>query len=221
MTSGYRLPPLLRPLIPALLSASAALAASDAPASAVEALIAKLARPAPSQIAFKEVRFSPLLKAPLIVAGELAYAGPTSLDRRVLEPYREHTQIRGDSVRVEREGAASRTFALRRAPELRGLLSSFAALLAGDHQTIAREFDASLTGAAERWTLTLTPRDARARKKLSRIVIDGAADAPRCFTLHNADGGASVMLLGAAAASPIAPDVVLAGLESICGGAGA
>jgi hypothetical protein len=202
-----------------LLSAAAALAATDAQRGAVAALIAKLARPAPSQIAFKEVRFSPLLKAPLVVWGELAYAGPASLDRRVLEPYRERTEIRGDSVRVEREGAPARTFALRRAPELRGLLSSFAALLSGDHQTIEREFETSLDGGEERWTLTLTPRDARARQKLSRIVIDGATDAPRCFTLQNADGGASVMLLGAAAESAIPSDIALGSLRRICAGA--
>jgi hypothetical protein len=215
MTSGNRLLRLLPP-IAALLSAASTLAATD-----VEALIAKLARPAPSQVAFKEVRFSSLLRAPLVVSGELAYAGPRSLDRRVLEPYREHTAIRGDSVRVEREGAPARTFALRRAPELRGLLSSFAALLAGDHQTIGREFETELSGGAERWTLTLTPRDARARKKLQRIVIEGAGDAPRCFTLHNADGGASVMLLGDAATHALPPDVALENLRSICGGAGA
>jgi Outer membrane lipoprotein carrier protein LolA-like len=216
MTSGNRLLRLLLPTIAALSSAAATLAATD-----VDALIAKLARPAPSQVAFKEVRFSSLLRAPLVVSGELAYAGPTSLDRRVLEPYREHTAIRGDSVRVEREGAAARTFALRRAPELRGLLSSFAALLAGDRHTIEREFETALSGGAERWTLTLTPRDARSRKKLQRIVIEGAGDAPRCFTLHNADGAASVMLLGAAAASEIPTDIALDGLQRICGGAGA
>ena len=206
-------------------SATSALAASDVASSGVESLIATLARPAPAQIAFTEVRFSSLLKAPLIVSGELAYTGPASLDRRVLEPYREETTIRGDSVRVAREGAPTRTFALRRAPELRGLLSSFAALLAGDAQTIEREFETSLAGAGDAWALTLTPRDARARKRLKQIVIDGAADTPRCFTLLNADGGASVMLLGdAAGAEPPAAatnSLTLESLRKTCAGAGA
>jgi hypothetical protein len=215
----------LLPLIAALVSAAPALPASQVESSDVEALVAKLARPAPAAIAFTEVRFSSLLKAPLIVSGELAYAGPTRLDRRVLEPYREHTTIRGDSVRVEREGAAARTFALRRAPELRGLLSSFAALLAGDADAIEREFETSLAGGLEGWTLTLSPRDVRARKRLKQIVIEGAGDAPRCFTLLNADGGASVMLLGADIRAELPPDAIsqatLESLRKICAGAGA
>jgi hypothetical protein len=211
----------LLPLIAALASAASTFAASDLASGDVAALIARLARPAPAQIAFTEVRFSSLLKAPLIVSGELAYAGPTSLDRRVLEPYREETAIRGDSVRVAREGAPTRTFALRRAPELRGLLSSFAALLAGDARTIEREFETSLSHADHGWMLTLTPRDARARKRLKQIVIEGVGDAPRCFTMLNADGGASVMLLGEAAGAPPPSGVTLERLRTTCAGAGA
>ena len=50
------------------------------------------------------------------MSGELGYSGPTSLDRRVLQPYREHTTIRGESVRVEREGEPARSFALSARP---------------------------------------------------------------------------------------------------------
>ncbi len=77
-----------------------------------DALVAKLARPAPASIAFTEVRLSPLLREPLVVSGELEFSGPTSLDRHVRQPYREDTAIRGESVRVEREGEPPRSFAL-------------------------------------------------------------------------------------------------------------
>jgi len=56
-----------------------------------DALIGRLAKPAPATISFTEVRFSKLLRAPLIVSGDLGYAGPESLDRRVTAPYREST----------------------------------------------------------------------------------------------------------------------------------
>ncbi|MGH8178755.1 MAG: LolA-related protein, partial [Steroidobacter sp.] len=193
-----------------------AITAHGATTPDVDALIARLARPAPATVAFTEVRFSPLLKQPLIVSGELGYAGATHLDRRVLTPYREQTAIRGDSVRVEREGEPARSFALKRAPELRGLLNGFTALLAGDAVAIRRNFDAAVTGAEDGWRLELTPTDARARRRLKRIIVSGAADEPRCFSMLNADGGASVMLLGETAETKPAPDVTLEALQERC-----
>jgi len=167
------------------------------------ALIHRLARPAPATVAFAEVRYSPLLKEPLIVSGELSYRGPDSLDRHVKQPYNEDTEIRGESVRVLREGQTPRSFALKRSPELRGLLTGFSALLAGEPAALEGVFDAKTAADGEGWTLELTPTDARLRKRLKQITIQGRDDTPRCFTILNADGGASVMLLGETAATPL------------------
>jgi Outer membrane lipoprotein carrier protein LolA-like len=182
----------------------------------VDALIAALARPAPSVVAFTEVRFSPLLRNALVVSGELGYSGPANLDRRVRQPYREDTSIRGESVRVEREGEPPRSFALRRAPELRGLLDGFSALLAGDAESIKLRFDVVVAGDENNWRLELTPRDAGARRRLQQIVVVGAANTPRCFSMTNAEGGSSVMLLGEAAAESVAADVTLEALQKRC-----
>src|ERR1700754_504734 len=146
MTSGksnLRLLALLT-LLPTL---SATAAALDA-----QALIKRLTKPAPATVAFREVRFSSLVNEPLIVAGELGYEGPTSLDRRVTDPYRETVSIRGESVRVEREGEPPRSFGLNRAPELRGLLSGFTALLAGDAAALEHSFDVTANGTDDAWT---------------------------------------------------------------------
>jgi hypothetical protein len=195
----------------ALLTSAASGATPDA-----DALIAALARPPPSTVAFTEVRFSPLLRNALIVSGELGYSGPANLDRRVRQPYREDTSIRGESVRVEREGSPPRSFALRRAPELRGLLDGFSALLAGDAATIKLRFDIAVAGEEDNWRLELTPRDAGARRRLQQIVVVGAANAPRCFSMMYADSGSSVMLLGDAAQEPVAADVTPEVLQQRC-----
>jgi hypothetical protein len=57
--------------------------ASAPAADATDALIQRLARPAPARVTFTEVRFSRLLRAPLIVTGQLSYDGPQSLQRQV------------------------------------------------------------------------------------------------------------------------------------------
>jgi Outer membrane lipoprotein carrier protein LolA-like len=211
MTSGK---PNLRSLL-ATLTMLPALCATAATLDA-DALIGRLAKPAPATVAFREVRFSPLVNEPLIVAGELGYDGPTSLDRRVTEPYRETVAIRGESVRVEREGEPARSFGLNRAPELRGLLSGFTALLAGDSAVLERSFKVAASGTDQAWTLELTPTDARARRRLQQIVVNGRADVPQCFTMLTAKGGASVLLLGATADRELPKPTTLDTLKHLC-----
>ena len=196
------------------------LPATPAAALDADALIARLARPAPASIAFTEVRVSPLLREPLVVAGELEFSGPASLDRHVRKPYREDTSIRGESVRVEREGEQPRSFALKRAPELRGLLTGFSSLLTGDAAGLRRSFDVQAQVTEQAWTLQLVPLDARARKRLQKLEIVGHEATPRCFSLLNGDGGASVMALGDAAAS-VPEKATLEALKKLCEGPGA
>ena len=195
-------------MLPALCATAAALDA--------QALIGRLAKPAPATVAFREVRFSTLVNEPLIVAGELVYTDATSLDRRVMQPYRETVAIRGESVRVEREGSPPRSFGLNRAPELRGLLSGFTALLAGDSAALERNFSIAANGSDAAWTLELTPIDKRARRRLQQIVVNGRADVPQCFTMLTANGGASVLLLGAAAERELPKPTTLETLKHLC-----
>jgi hypothetical protein len=193
-------------------------ATSLADALEPDALVARLARPAPASVAFQEIRFSTLLREPLRVSGELSYTGPGALDRKVTQPYEEHTMIRGESVRVEREGEPARSFALKRAPELRGLLSGFTALLNGDAEGLKREFKVSVEGADEAWTLKLEPLDPKARRRIQRIVVNGGGTEPRCFSMLNGQGGGSVMLLGESAKADLGSAPTLDSVLSRCRG---
>jgi len=189
------------------LTATCAIAAPDS-----DELIARLEREPPATIAFVEVRFSPLLVEPLIVAGELDYESEATLRRRVQTPYSETTTISGESVRVERDGE-SRTFALRRAPELRGLLTGMIGLLGGDTTYLGQHFAITPAGDDASWRLELAPTDERVRQRLRAITVAGSGAEPECFLIHDTQGGASMMLLGAAAArslpQPVALDVLL------------
>jgi hypothetical protein len=201
----------------ALLIAPASLWGASPTEPDADALIARLAKPAPATVAFTEVRFSRLLREPLIVSGELGYSGPTSLDRRIATPYRETTAIRGESVKVEREGEKPRSFALKHAPELRGLLSGFSAMLGGDAGTLRQNFAVTMTGDDNAWILELTPTDAKALRRLREIEVTGHQNEPRCFSMMTGDGASSVLLLGAAASEPVPKDVTLESLQQRCG----
>jgi hypothetical protein len=193
-----------RLLMLTLLSAATVCSASERDA---DALIASLAKPAPTTIEFTEVRFSRLVREPLVVSGELGYSGPNSLDRRVTTPYRENTSIRGESVKVEREGEKPRSFALKHAPELRGLLTGFSAMLAGDANALRQAFTVAATDKGEHWILTLRPKDTKAQRRLNMMEISGSGTEPRCFSMSTTDGANSVLLLGAAAKEPRLEDM--------------
>jgi hypothetical protein len=164
----------------------------------VDALIARLARPAPDSTSFVEVRYSSLLKKPIVVSGRLEHREDGTLVRRVETPYAEVTELRGENVVVEREGSKPRRFALDRAPELRGMLASFGAILKGDRPMLDRYFVVTAQGDLARWEITLTPRDDKLKRRLSAIVVHGAGDRAKCFTLEEPDGDASLMALGVA-----------------------
>jgi hypothetical protein len=164
----------------------------------VDALLARLARPSPASTSFVEVRYSSLLKKPIVVSGRLEHREDGTLVRRVETPYAEVTELRGENVVVEREGSKPRRFALDRAPELRGMLASFSAILKGDRPMLDRYFVVTAQGDLARWEITLTPRDDKLKRRLSAIVVDGADDRAKCFTLEEPDGDASLMALGVA-----------------------
>jgi hypothetical protein len=203
-----------RLLMLTLLSAATVCNANERDA---DALIARLAKPAPATVEFTEVRFSRLVREPLVVSGELGYSGPNNLDRRVTTPYRENTSIRGESVKVEREGEKPRSFALKHAPELRGLLTGFSALLAGDAATLHQAFNVQANSSDDKWALRLLPTDSKARRRLQSIEIIGSDTEPRCFNMVTVDGALSILLLGAAAKDPLPEKVTEKALYQRCG----
>ena len=137
-----------------------------------------------------------MLRRPMVLHGELHYGGPGQLGKRVDAPYRETTAIAGNDVRVQREGKGERNFSLDRAPELGALLSGFSALLGGDSAALNRDFIVEAVQHNTGWRLTLRPRSPALAKQLSAMIVDGRDGEPRCFTLQEADGDASTMLLG-------------------------
>lgn len=192
-----------------------------AAATSPEALVGSLARPAPAHTAFTEVRFLGMLERPLVLTGELAWLGGDHLRRSVATPYREQSDIADGTLRVQRGERPPREMPLTRAPELKGLLLSFQALLSGDAAVLAGAFDLRADGDDAHWTLHLVPRDAALRRRVRAITVDGGAQEPRCLSLEEADGDATVTLLGAAAEPLPSAHVTRAELAARCSGTAA
>jgi len=202
-------------LIPLLLAASPPAPSAATPDSS--ALIARLARPAPADTAYTEVRFVGMLKQPLVLHGELHYGGAGKLGKRVDQPYRETTTIADGNVEVQRADKPLQRFSLDRAPELQTLLAAFGALLGGDAATLTKHYQVDALEAGSDFSLKLTARAARPGK-LNRVVVsvDGSGDEPRCFSLYQPDGDASIMLLGPLAAATLPDPPTRNALEKLC-----
>ena len=204
-----------RLLIPSLLALLPTLAPAAPPGPELDALLAKIARPAPARVAFVDVRWSGMLARPLVTAGELEYRGGERLAKRVDRPYRETTEIDGHDVRVRREKQTPRRFSLDRAPELRGMLASFAGLLAGDRQALEQWFTVALV-PGEAWTITLAPKQERLAKRIATIEMQGKGDTPRCVWVREPDGDATLSLMGEAGKEPVARDATREALATRC-----
>jgi hypothetical protein len=200
-------------LIPLLVGADSA---PPPPTPETVELVAQLARPAPADTAYAEVRFVSVLKRPLVLHGSLHYGGAAELGKTVDEPYHETTTIANGKVDVQRAGKPAQHFALERAPELQVLLAAFSALLAGDAAALGRSYAIDVTRSGADFTLTLTPRDAALARHLRAFVVDASGNEPRCFSLRQADGDASVMLLGPLAGTPLGDAPTAAALASLC-----
>ena len=182
------------------------------------AIVAGMKRAAPARTAYAEVRFSGLLDRPLILHGELEYAGPAKLAKTVDAPYRERTTIENGEASVQRGDKPVRKFSLSQAPELEGFLRGFAALLGGDADTLARDFELAASGTMSAWRLKLTPRDARLARRISAIEVDGAATSPRCFTTREADGDVNVLLVESLADAKIPNRPTPPMIDALCRG---
>ena len=212
-----------RPLHTLLLTACA-LFAGNAPAAAVDAqwILARLARPAPTRTAFVELRGSPLLKAPLRVAGEYRRPDARTLVREVRAPYAETTTITtgkgAGEVSIARAGKSPRRFSLSRAPELASLQSSFGALLDGDRGALERGYRVSATGTREQWTMHLLPREAALAAKVEKITLYGRGAELRCIeTQPRKQPLQRTLLAGAARSAEAAGDADA--LAALCRGA--
>lgn len=174
--------------------------------------------------AFVELRASALLKQPLRLSGEYRRPDERTLVRDVRTPYKETTTIVSSGMSsgagagqatIVRDGKAPRTFSLSRVPELASLQSSFGALLAGDRAGLERAYRLTPAGTAQRWTLTLTPKDAALAARVRSIALYGQGAELRCIETQPTKGPLQRTLL-ASAALAATPQSDAKALETLC-----
>ena len=188
-------------LAPLLLLAGAPLRAASPEPAGVDSnwILSKLVQPVPARTSFVELRGSRLLKKPLRLQGEYLRPDTDTLVRQVTAPYAETTTIRAGEVEIVRAGKTPRRFSLARVPEMAGLQSSFGALLSGDRRLLEQHYRIDTQGVRQRWTMTLTPKDASMRQKVQTVTLYGRGAELRCIETQPVGADAQRTLLAGAA----------------------
>lgn len=166
----------------------------------VNQLMASLARHPQGLATFTETKFIAILDEPVESSGELLFIAPARLEKHTLKPKPESMVLDGGTLTLQR-GSRKRSLQLKDYPEVAGMIESIRATLAGDRQALERVYQLALEGSAERWTLVLTPLDAKVGAVVARIEMSGVKEEVRRVEIHQADGDRSVMQIQKAAPS--------------------
>ena len=158
-----------------------------------------LARAKAGEATFTEKRAVAVLERTLESSGRLSFEAPDTFVRETLKPRREKLAVVGNTVTMS-QGTRSRTLALDAVPEAAVIVEAVRGTLTGNRDALERVFTARVSGAAQRWSLELVPRDWRLREQVASVRVAGTLGVLREVTVTLADGDRSVMTI-----EPVAP----------------
>ncbi len=159
----------------------------------LESLMTRMAAVTERRALFREERRIAALSQPLISTGSLHYRRPGWLEKRTESPVVERFLVDGDKVVLDTAEEGRRSFDLGQAPELRALVDSVRAPLAGDLDALRRGFQVSFTGTLAEWQLDLEPLDDQVGRLLRRASLAGSGDQLQEMLSVQANGDAFAM----------------------------
>jgi len=162
----------------------------------LDALMTQLASVKSARARFVEKRYFALLKRPVESMGVLHYQAPDRLEKVITKPRAERMLLEGDRLTLEADGGRRRkSLALSEMPELAALIGGLRATLAGETATLSRHFDIAFEGPAQRWQLTLSPKDRKIARLVKTLRIFGNAADLNAVEVIQGDGDRSMMMM--------------------------
>jgi len=160
----------------------------------IDQLMRGLAQTQSDHARFVEKKFIAMLDKPVESSGELIYTAPDHLEKRTIKPQPETMTVDAGTLVIER-GRQKHRLQLQDYPELAAFIDSIRGTLAGDRKALERNYQMSLDGTFERWTLQLLPVDEKMQAVVKRILIAGVRYAVRSIEITHTDGDSSMMLI--------------------------
>jgi outer membrane lipoprotein-sorting protein len=181
-------------MLVAALAILAPCAVAAAPAFDLLQLTAQLARIKAGEATFVEKRRVEILDRTLESSGRLSFRAPDTFVRETLKPRHEKLAVSGNLLTMSL-GERSRTVQLDSAPEAAVIVEAVRGTLTGNREALERLFIAEVSGAAERWSLELVPRDMRLRGQVASVRLNGRESMVREVQVLLADGDRSTMTI--------------------------
>jgi len=125
-------------------------------------------------VRFTEARESPWLAAPAVSSGTLN-AAPGVLEKRVEQPRRETWRILKDRMQWVAPGSgASKEFLFNEVPAVAALANAMRNAIAGDLAALEKDFQLTLGGDQQVWTVQLKPRQREVSRYLEQLELQGS-----------------------------------------------
>ncbi len=177
----------------------AALALNSTPAVAAPSfdlgqLTTLLGRVKAGEASFVEKRRVEMLDRTLESSGRLSFRAPDTFVRETLKPRHEKLEVSGNRLTMSL-GERSRTLELDASPEAAVIVEAIRGTLNGNRESLERQFESTVAGNADAWTLDLAPRDLRLRGQVSSVRVLGRGSAVREVQVLLADGDRSTMTI--------------------------
>ena len=147
---------------------------------------------APARVGFREERFNPMLKEPIVLTGYLEYLKPGYLRKVIETPFEESFLIADDQIEIVQDGK-TRRLSLSKSKPIRAMLAGIEAILAGQTEKLASLFDYELTGTQCSWSLSLKPKSKRIASHLTGMLVKGDEKAMSSIRIDMKKGEWSLM----------------------------
>jgi len=182
----------------AVICSAGAIASSASANDVVNDVLAELAGVKGVDATFAEERISGFLTTGIESKGTIEWRSPDSLTKHTESPFDETIAVSGESISIKRvdDGRVrGSTVSMQEHPELRSIVDSVRATLAGDRSALESLFAVSASGSLTQWTLELKPVTEQIAAAIEVIRVSGADNRIGSFHVTEKDGDESTMTL--------------------------
>ena len=145
--------------------------AQDNTPDLLHGVLAQLNQHSAVRAAFIQQRQSPALTQTQDSSGQLLFVTGHGMVWQVQQPYQQTLALTGDrNAQIDAQG---RIQPLRNARGIAQISQMLQAMLAGQIDTVLRQFDVRAEGSPTQWTLHFTPKQARVAQVLRGIALSG------------------------------------------------
>lgn len=140
---------------------------------------------------FTEEKRMAMLVVPLRSEGEVFFAPPDRLLRRVTSPRESKALLIGGRLTLD-SGGRRQEIDLGQNAVVEGFVDTFRHVLAGDRGALERTYRIAFTNDDTGWRITLTPKTDALSRFLRDMVLEGDGRSLRTMTMNEANGDTSV-----------------------------